>query len=98
MTNENRPTEKFRAGAVSAALWKNSMTLKNGNQIDTLSVSLDRRYTDSSGNWKSSASLRLNDIPKAILVLQKAYEFMLSKDAEQPATSEENVATGNMQG
>ena len=98
MTNENKPAEKFRAGAVAAALWKNALTLKNGNQIDTFSVSLDRRYMDSDGNWKSSTSLRLNDIPKAILVLQKAYEFMLSKDADQPGVSEEHIAPNKIHG
>jgi hypothetical protein len=31
-------------------------------------------YRDAQGNWKNTQYLRLNDIPKLILALQKAYE------------------------
>ena len=80
MTNgrDNKPVKKFQAGAISAALWPNKMTLKDGRQIETLSVTLDRRYRDSDGEWKSSGSLKEADIPKAMLVLAKAYEFLTS--------------------
>jgi hypothetical protein len=83
MTNEkeNKPVKKFQAGGISAALWANKMTLKDGRHIETLSVSLDRRYKDSDGEWKSSGSFKENDIPKAMLVLAKAYEFMTAKEA-----------------
>ena len=78
--NRQAPVKKFTAGAVSAALWTNKTTLKDGRSIDTLSVSLDRRYKDSEGEWKSSSSFKESDIPKAMLVLAKAYEFMTAKD------------------
>lgn len=76
----NGPVKKFMAGAVSAALWSHTTTLKDGRSLDLLSVSLDRRYKDSDGEWKSTGSFKENDIPKAMLVLAKAYEFMTSKD------------------
>ena len=81
MTNgrDNKPVRKFQAGAISAALWPNKMTLRDGRQIETLSVTLDRRYKDSDGEWKSSGSLREADIPKALLVLAKAYEFLTAR-------------------
>ena len=44
MANENRPTNKYQAGGVSAAVWKNKTTLKNGTDIETLSVTVERRY------------------------------------------------------
>jgi hypothetical protein len=80
---ENKPVKKFQAGGICAALWQNKMTLKDGRHIETLSVSLDRRYKDSDGEWKSSSSLKENDIPKAMLVLAKAYEFMTAGDPNQ---------------
>lgn len=82
MGNENRPVKKFQAGGVNAALWLNETKLASGKQMASLSVTLDRRYKDNDGNWKSSPSFRLNDVPKAMLVLQKAYEYMATKKSE----------------
>ena len=45
-----------------------------------LKATIDRRYKDSEGNWQSTKSLRLNDIPKAIVVLSKAYEELILKN------------------
>ena len=93
MANEKRPAKKFRAGGISAALWKGTMQLKDGTEIETASVTLDKRYKDAEGNWKSSSYLRVNDVPKAIFVLQKAYEYMVAKNADEdgPVTTEEVI-------
>lgn len=95
MANENnKPVKKYQAGGISGAVWKNATTLQNGKDIESLSVTLDRRYKDSNGNWKSSSSFRQNDIPKVVLVLSKAYEFMVLKGKEDNGdmTEEEVVA------
>ena len=91
MTNENKPVKKFLAGGVSAALWKNNTKFGDGKEVETLSVTLDRRYKDKDGTWKSSGSLKLNDIPKAVLVLSKAYDYMASKGEDNEAIPEEEV-------
>ena len=94
MTSEKRPAKKFQAGGISAALWKGTMQLRDGSQIETVSVTLDRRYKDTSGNWKSSSFLKPNDVPKAILVLQKAYEYMVAKRGDEddgPVAAEEVI-------
>lgn len=92
MANEgNKPVKKFQAGGVSGALWKNKTTLKNGKEIETLSVSIDRRYKDEHDEWKSSSSFRLNDVPKLMLVLSKAYDYMASKAGENNGVVEEEV-------
>jgi len=80
---DNRPVKKLQAGGVSAALWRNTVTLRNGQEIETLSVTLDRRYKDRNGEWRSSTSLQANDIPKAILVLSKAYAHMMARDESE---------------
>jgi hypothetical protein len=72
------PEAKFKVGAISATVWRNTLTGKDGKSGDVLSVSFDRRYLDKETNqWKSSNSLRANDLPKAVLVLNKAYEYVL---------------------
>jgi len=80
-SNQSEPTSQGRAppawktsaGGVQLAVWRNPAP--NGGVFYT--VTLDRRFKRQDGKWDSSASLRLNDIPKAILALQKAYERML---------------------
>jgi hypothetical protein len=74
VSHENRKTNAvrhIRVGGVEATIWKN---VSNG--ITTFSVSLQRSYRDRTGEWKSTYSLRQNDLPKAILALQKAYEHV----------------------
>lgn len=74
--SENLPEKKFKAGAVVATIWKNQVNTKKGEAAEFFSLSLDRRYKDKNDEWKSTNSLRNSDIPKAMLVLSKAYEFM----------------------
>jgi hypothetical protein len=70
------PEKRFRAGAVSATVWKNDRQRATGEAFSYHTVSLDRRYKDQTGNWKSASSLRLQDLPKAALVLNEAFRYL----------------------
>lgn len=74
-----QPIKKFHVGAVQAAVWEN--TSKEGNAFST--VSLARSYKDAKGDWQHTNSLNANDLPKAILALQKAYEYIALKEPEE---------------
>ena len=78
----NPPEKKFRAGAISATVWQNKGQDKNGETTEYRTISLERNYKDKEGNWKSTNSLRINDLPKASLILQKAYEFLVLKEGD----------------
>ena len=73
------PVKKFAVGGIQAAVWENSS--KEGAQFNT--ISLDRRYKAKDNEWKSSNSFKMNDLPKAILALQKAYEYLALKSIEE---------------
>ena len=60
-----KPTAKFRAGPVSAAIWENEITV-NGKKALMLKASIERRYKDKDGQWKSSNSFSRNEIPLAV--------------------------------
>jgi len=78
----NGPEKKFSTGAIQAAVWKNDgKSFKTGEPVEFNTVSLQRSYKDKQGNWKSTSSMRLNDLPRAALVLQKAYEYLVLKDS-----------------
>lgn len=78
----NKPTAKFRAGGLSATVWKNTQKTKEGKDFSYYSISIDRNYTDKTGAWKSTNSMRAGDLPKAIVVIKKAYEFLVLKEQD----------------
>ena len=73
------PVKTFTTGAIQATIWANS-TQKDGEKIEYKTVSFARRYKDKQGNWKSSTSLRQSDLPKALVVLRRAYEHLVLKE------------------
>jgi hypothetical protein len=90
----SKPEVSFKVGAVRAAIFRN--TLQRGSRTISIGkVILEVRYRDKDGQWKSTHSMSANEIPKAILALQKAYEYLMcrpTEDAEaEPAESVEVV-------
>lgn len=71
----NQPEKKFKAGAVSATIWLNKGQ-KGDEEVEYKTITLERNYTDKDGKWHSTNSFRITDLPKASLVLQKAYEYL----------------------
>lgn len=80
----SKPIKKFRAGAVSAAVWENQ-----GEKGSYATISLQRSYKDKE-EWKNTSSLRVNDLPKAMLVLNRAFAYLVLKEHSNVAI-EENV-------
>ena len=73
----NLPEKKFRAGAITATIWLNKGHNNNGEETEYRTISLERNYTDKEGRWQSTNSFRVNDLPKANVVLNKAYEYLV---------------------
>jgi len=76
----NLPEKKFRAGAISATVWLNKGQSKTGEETSYRTISMERGYMDKQGEWQSTNSFRVNDLPKAAVVLQKAYEHLVLKE------------------
>lgn len=95
MENEkNKPTKKFRAGAVCATIWSNQAVGKDGKPRTFASVNLERSYKDKGGEWKTTHSLGDSDLPKAIVLLSKAFEFLALRgeaDSASFSRSQENA-------
>ena len=80
------PEKKFSTGGLSATVWENQGKSKEGDNVSYRTVSFQRRYKDNNGEWQSTNTLRINDLPKASLILQKAYEYLVMKEfADGPA-------------
>ncbi len=83
----NRPEKKFRAGPISATIWKNH-SQKDGKTVEYHTISIGRSYKDKEDNWKTSSSLRVSDLPKATLVLNKAFEHLVVSNDKVSITEE----------
>jgi len=83
-----KPETVFKVGAVRASVFRNTIK-KNGKLIPLPKVAIEVRYKDKTGQWNGTNSLSLNDLPKAVLALQKAYEYLMGhKEPEQAENPE----------
>ena len=70
-----QPEKRFKCGSCEVAIFENEIN-KNDRMIKIKKTSIQKRYKNSEGEWKSTYSLDMNDIPKMILALSKAYEYL----------------------
>ena len=83
-----KPLAKFRAGQVSCALWENEINV-NGTAKTILKASIERRYKDKDGSWKSSSSFGRNEIALAIFCLARAYDKIINEETASKSGAEE---------
>ena len=89
---KNLPEKKFSTGTVTATVWQNQGKSRTGETTSFRTVSFQRRYKDKNEVWQSTNTLRINDLPKAALVIQKAYEYLVLREAQDGNSySEETV-------
>ncbi|RMF05155.1 hypothetical protein D6764_05410 [Candidatus Woesearchaeota archaeon] len=80
----SKPEMRFKAGSITATIWKNEQETGE-KRFSYYTVSLDRNYRDKNGSWQKTNSMRINDLPKAALVLNKAYDYLATKQEESAA-------------
>jgi len=76
------PEKKYRAGQVSATVWKNTKEVEiNGEKQnkDFYSVQVEKSYKDGD-DWKSTNNFNQNDLPKLSLVVEMAYKYISMKE------------------
>ena len=71
----SQPEIVFKHGSCQAAVFTKEMT-RDGRAFQVRSVSFQKRFRDKNGDWQTSSYLNIDEIPKAVLCLQKAYDFM----------------------
>ena len=86
MVGQQMPVAKFRAGQVSSAIWENEVQMPRG-AVNILKATVQRRYKDRNGEWRSSTSFSRNEIPLAIYCLQKSFEHMIECQKDESDSS-----------
>ena len=61
----------------------------NGTMKTILKASIERRYKDRDGNWKSSSSFGRNEIPLAIFCLARAFDKIINEETASNGTAEQ---------
>ena len=75
-----QPEKKFTVGACSAAVFANEVKTTNGTTV-MKNVVLQRTYRDNNGDFQHTTSFRVNDVPRAVLALNKAYDYLTSEES-----------------
>jgi hypothetical protein len=71
----NKPEKVFQNGAVRAAIFVNERE-RDGQSFTKKQVSFQKVYRDQEGEFRTTHSLEINDLPKAVVGLQKAYDYL----------------------
>jgi len=75
----SRPEKVFRNGTVSASIFINEVSSVNGS-FKIPKVIVQKRYKDKDGEWQSTSSFDLNELPKLALAANKAYDHLTNKE------------------
>ena len=70
-----KPTKRFSRGRCSVSIFFNEAH-KEGETIKIPKAVFQKRFRDKDGTWRSTTSLNVSDIPKAILCLNAAFDFL----------------------
>ena len=97
-----KPVATFRAGSVSCAVGETEVGVEGpgpgpgpGQPRAMLKATIERRYRDKEGEWKSSGSFGRNDIPLAIYCLQQAFEKIIETQHEDSGNGNTNSNTSS---
>jgi hypothetical protein len=75
-TTKTKPEKKFKAGAITATLWKSRDETRK-----SLSVVFERTYKDAtSGEWKSTNHFNAQDAATVALLAKRAFEYMVERE------------------
>ena len=85
------PEKQFKAGPIYVTVW-----CKDNGKGVARDISVSRRFKDRNGCWVSTGILRLNDIPKAIMLLQDAYRSIATNPDVDEALNVEKAAKADL--
>lgn len=75
MTEKNGPKFEIRSGAMKVTAWENERKRQDGSTYTATSFVLTKSYKDEDADeWKETKNLSLNDLPRASVLLSRAFE------------------------
>ena len=80
-TSGQQPVKSIRFGRIEAAIFKHEMD-RDGNAVARFNVKIHKRYQDKNGNWQSSNSFFLNELPDVSCAADEAYKHLRLRESE----------------
>ena len=73
-------TEKtFTNGSCKATVFRNEIE-QNGKTIRIPKVIINRSYLDKAEQWQTTNSYDVNDLPKLMIIVAKAYDYLTKRE------------------
>lgn len=70
-------------GPCRVSIFRNLVWVE-GEEVEIPKLVLEVRYKDKHGRWRGTSAIGVRELPKAILALQKAFEYLTSQDQHSP--------------
>ena len=87
---ESVPEKSFHARPIYVTIWR-----KETENWVTREITMSRRYKDRNGCRIATGNLRINDIPKVVMLLQDAYRYIaLNPDIDEIFNAEDAANAG----
>ncbi len=86
-----QPEKTFKVGDARAAIFFNKNKGRNGDEWFSYSVHIHRRFEREPGEWESTSSFKLYQLPQVALVLQLATDYVAEREAAVQATAPNNA-------
>lgn len=81
MTKQNnKPVKSFKAANIEASVWRQEVE-RNGQIVMRHSVRIQKQYRNKDGDYEKTDYYFRDDLPKLILVAQKAFDFIALKES-----------------
>lgn len=81
MTEQNnKPVKSFKAANIEASVWRQEVE-RNGQIVMRHSVRIQKQYRNKDGDYEKTDYYFRDDLPKLILVAQKAFDFVALKES-----------------
>ena len=77
---ENKPIKKFSSGLIQASIWSNTKKDDDGKEETYNSVTFKKQYSTDGKIFKPTDSFLQSELPRAIAVLKKAYDYLSVKE------------------
>ncbi len=79
--NDSKPIKDFRSGGIQASVWRNEVQ-KDGQTVVRHSVRIQKQFRKEDGDYENTDYYFRDDLPKLILVAQKAFEYITLKESQ----------------
>lgn len=84
-----KPIAKFRAGAMTTSVWKNTGKKEDGTEFTFETIQLQRSYKKGADWINETINLRKNDVANLVIVVKKAHEKVVFKEVSDGDSDKE---------